>query len=303
MLPSLSILLPVYNWPVGPLVAALAAQCAAEPGLTWEIRCLDDGSSAETRATNCAALAGIPGVTYEELPANIGRAAIRNRLAAAAKHDWLLLLDNDSGLPDAQFIRRYREAVAAEPAVSVWVGGTAYEAAPPADVARHLRWAYGRAREQRPAVVRNRAPQAAFTLNNLLIRAATYRAFGLDERLGRTYGHEDTAMGGALAAAGIRIGHLDNPVWHLGLEPADVFLTKTREALSNLAQLAAAGTPGLVESGLWQAAQTLRRRGLAGAFRAVVGPLEPRLLRHLRGARPSVRAFDLWRLLVLLRGG
>lgn len=294
---ALSVLLPVYNWPVGELVAALARQCAAELDLTFEIRCLDDGSTAAFRTANRAALAGLPGVVYDELPANVGRAAIRNQLAAAARHDWLLLLDNDSGLPDDHFIGRYRAAVAADPGVDLWVGGTTYEATPPADPALRLRWAYGRAREQRPAAQRRQQPYAAFTLNNLLIRATVYRRFGLDESLGRTYGHEDTALGGALAAAAVPIGHLDNPVLHLGLEPADGFLRKTREALANLQRLAATGAPGAAEIRLLTAARPLRP--LAPLLRLLRRPLAPLLLRNLRGANPSVRAFDLWRLLEL----
>lgn len=298
---ALSILIPVYNWPVGELVSALSRQAVAEPGLVFEILCFDDGSTADWRATNQAALTGLPGVRYEALPANVGRAAIRNRLVAAARHNWLLLLDNDSGLPDDRFLRRYRQAATEQPTVPVWVGGTAYEPQPPADPALRLRWVYGRTREQRPAVSRRQHPHAAFTLNNLLIRADTYRRFGLDESLGRTYGHEDTALGGALAAAGIPVGHLDNPVLHLGLEPADVFLAKTREAIVNLAKLGAANTPGVAESGLLRLAQRLRAGGLAGPTQAALRALEPRLLRNLRGPAPTVRLFDLWRLGELLK--
>ncbi len=314
-LDSLSILLPVYCWPIGPLLTALHAQAVAEPGLAFEILAYDDASpDPDLCAANRAAAATLPHVRYHNLPHNVGRAAIRNLLAAAAAHSWLLFLDADSGLPDAQFLARYRRAVAAtappkptsQPAAKpapprAFIGGTAYTATPPADPALRLRWTYGRAREQRLAAERQRAPYAAFTLNNLLIRAETYTHFGLDEGLGRTYGHEDTAFGGALATAGIPLAHLDNPVLHLGLEPAPLFRQKTAEAVGNLVRLARAGQAGATVSGLWRLAQQLRRAGLAGAARRLLTGAEPQLLRNLDSATPSVRAFDAWRLLLVLR--
>ncbi len=302
MLNAVSILLPVYNWPVGALLTALHQQAAIEAGREFEILAYDDASpDLAQRAANRAAVAGLPDVHYHELPQNVGRAAIRNQLAVAARYPWLLFLDGDSGLPDADFLGRYRRATAAAPTLPTWIGGTAYDSTPPLDPALRLRWTYGRAREQRPAATRQRAPYAAFTLNNLLIRAEVYHRFGLDESLGRTYGHEDTAFGGALAAAGLPVGHLDNPLLHLGLEPAPAFRRKTAEAVVNLVQLAQDGQPGATASRLWRLAQQLRRAGLANAARRLLNAREPRLLQNMDSSTPSLRAFDLWRLLLILR--
>ena len=113
MLDAVSILLPVYNWPIGALLTALHQQAAAEPGLRFEILAFDDASpDLAQRAANRAAVTGLPYVRYHELPLNAGRAAIRNQLAAAARYPWLLFLDADSDLPDDRFLRRYRQAVA-----------------------------------------------------------------------------------------------------------------------------------------------------------------------------------------------
>jgi glycosyltransferase involved in cell wall biosynthesis len=299
---SLSILLPVYNWPIGEVVTALYRQCARVSGLAFEILVFDDASPDLTvRAANQAALAQLPAARYEVLPQNVGRAAIRNQLAAAARYPWLLFLDGDSGLPDDAFIERYRAAVVATPATSAWIGGTCYHPTPPAEASWRLRWLYGRAREQRTAAERQQAPYAAFTLNNLLIQRETYLQFGLDESLGRTYGHEDTALGGALAAAQVSLGHLDNPVLHLGLEPAPAFLSKTREAVQNLIRLGRLAQPGATASRLWQTVTQLRRWHLSGATLRVLEVLEARLLGNLTSAAPLLRVFDLWRLLLVLR--
>lgn len=293
---GLSILIPVFNRDVGPLVKQLVQQAPAWPGPV-EIRLLDDDSADAYRQQN-QLLAALPGVSYVELPANVGRAAIRNQLAASAQYEWLLLLDNDSLLPDQQFLSRYAQAQAAGP-VALFVGGTTYEAAPPADPALRLRWHYGRAREMRPAAVRQRDPGGQLSINNALLPKTLLKRFPLDERLSG-YGHEDTKFGLELSRAGVPVRHLDNPVLHDGLEPAAVFLAKSQQAVRNLAQVLR--TDGLgATTRLVRAAERLRRAGLARAAQAALGALEPALRQNLLGQKPSLRALDALKLLWLLR--
>lgn len=293
---GLSILIPVFNRTVSELVQALQAQLPDWPGPA-EIRLLDDGSAEEFRGQN-RLLGTSPGVVYQELAHNIGRAAIRNRLAASAQYEWLLLLDNDSLLPDQRFLARYAQAQAAGPP-GLFVGGTTYEATPPTNPELHLRWHYGRAREMRPAAVRQHDPGGQLSINNALLPSALMRQFPLDERLSG-YGHEDTKFGLELSRAGVPVCHLDNPVLHDGLEPAAVFLAKSQHAVRNLAQVL--HTDGLgATTRLVQAAERLRRAGLASAAQASLGALEPMLRRNLLSSRPSLRALDALKLLWLLR--
>lgn len=291
---GLSVLIPVYQREVGELTRALLAQASAWPGPV-EVLLFDDGSTEEIRQLN-RPLPMLPGVRYHELTQNVGRAAIRNQLAAAAQHEWLLLLDNDSLLPDAQFLARY---AAARHQAAVLIGGTAYEAAPPADPALRLRWHYGQAREARPAVVRQSVPYAQLTINNALIRADVFRRFPLDERLSG-YGHEDTKFGAELAAAGVSVRHIDNPVIHDGLEPAAVFLAKSEQAVRNLAGVYRDNGLG-TDSRLLQTALRLRRLGAATPARLALDAVAPALRRQLLALRPNLRALDLLKLHWLLR--
>ena len=291
---GLSILIPIYNWDVRELVNSLTAQLGSWSGPV-EIILLDDGSRESFRVLN-RLLAAQPNVRYEELLQNVGRAAIRNRLAAAAQHEWLLLLDNDSLLPDNQFLARY---AAAPDRAAVLIGGTRYEATPPNDPQLLLRWRYGQAREARAAAVRQAAPYAQLTINNALVRAEIFRRFPLDERL-TGYGHEDTAFGRALAAAHVPVLHLDNPVLHAGLEPAAVFLQKSEQAVRNLARVYREVGLG-TESRLLQTALRLRRLGVAPAALAALGALAPALRHQLLSAAPRLGALDLLKLAWLLR--
>jgi glycosyltransferase involved in cell wall biosynthesis len=289
---GLSVLIPVFNRDVAVLVNSLLVQAGAWPGPV-EICLLDDKSTDDYRQLN-RRLAGQAGVAYGELPANVGRAAIRNKLVDSALHERLLLLDNDSLLPDGQFIARYAQAIGTLPVAGLVIGGTAYEATPPANPALRLRWHYGRIREMRPATVRQRDPGGQLTINNALVAKELLQRFPLDERLSG-YGHEDTSFGLALARAGVTVRHLDNPVLHDGLEPAGVFLEKSRQAVRNLAQVLR--TDGLgADTRLARAATRLRRLGLAGAAGAALVALAPALRRNLLSAHPSLRALDMLKL-------
>jgi glycosyltransferase involved in cell wall biosynthesis len=292
--PGLSVLIPVYNRDVTTLVCTLLEQLP-DWGGPAEIICLDDASTLEFRELN-RLVSVWPGVRYQELPQNVGRSAIRNQLAAAARYTWLLLLDNDSLLPDDQFLARYAQARASAP---VLVGGTTYDPTPPPQAELRLRWLYGRKREARLASERQQAPHAQLTLNNMLIEAAVFRQFGLDESLTR-YGHEDTKFGWLLRQAQVPVRHINNPVLHDGLEPAVVFLEKSHEAVRNLARLYRHEKLG-TETRLMRLALKIRRTKLCKSVQAVVNLMLPALRRNLLSTAPDLSRLDLLKLHWLLQ--
>lgn len=295
-MPGLSVLIPVYNRAVRELTEALARQAPQWPGPV-EICLLDDGSGEAYQAAN-RNLAALPGVRYRELPRNVGRAAVRNQLVANAQYEWLLLLDNTSQLLDTKFLARYAAVLSQAP---VLAGGVSYAAQAPLEPALRLRWLYGQQREARPLTQRQVAPYDQLLVNNLLLSKELLQRFPLDETL-RGYGHEDTKLGWQLAAAGVPVRHLANPVLHAGLETADVFLDKSEQAVRNLARLLREGEPG-ARSRLAQTAQCLRRARLAAGAQAALTLCEPLLRRNLLGANPSLRALDALKLRWLLREG
>ncbi|MCB2407745.1 glycosyltransferase [Hymenobacter lucidus] len=292
--PGLSVLIPVYNRDVTTLVCNLLEQLP-DWGGPVEIVCLDDASTPEFRELN-RLVSVLPAVRYQELPRNVGRSSIRNQLAAAALYPWLLLLDNDSLLPDDQFLARYAQARTLAP---VLVGGTTYDPTPPADISLQLRWHYGREREARRAQQRQQAPHAQLTLNNMLIEAAVFQRFGLDESLTR-YGHEDTKFGWLLRQAQVPVRHIDNPVLHDGLEPAALFLEKSHAAVRNLALLYRHENLG-TDTRLLRLALRVRHTKLCQPTQALLHLLLPALRRNLLSARPDLRRLDLLKLYWLLQ--
>ncbi len=292
-MPGLSVLIPVFNRNVTPLVRALLAQ-VTDWGGPVEILLFDDASAEQFRQLN-RPLGSLTGVRYQQLPCNVGRAAIRNQMAAAAQHPWLLLLDNNISLPDTQFLARYAASCTQG---HVLVGGTTYTPAPPLDPACLLRWHYGRRREARPAAVRQQKAYAQFTLKNVLVWAEIFQKIGLDESLTR-YGHEDTKFGWRLREAGIPIYHLANPVLHDGLEPATEFLRKSHEAVRNLALLYRAEGLGS-DTKLLKAALQLHRWGLGEAVRTAFQLRQDQVRQNLLSVRPSLRQLDALKLYWML---
>jgi glycosyltransferase involved in cell wall biosynthesis len=166
---------------------------------------------------------------------NIGRAAIRNRLALEASGDFLLFIDADAMLPGTAeaYIHKW---IPYTDVFRVLCGGILYHESPPGDPDKFLRWKYGKFKEQRRASERNKHPHAGFSTFNVLIEKSVFSKIRFNEEL-KQYGHEDTLLGYQLKKAGINILHIDNTLIHEGLETNRIFIDKTKRSIENLSHL------------------------------------------------------------------
>ncbi len=288
----LSILIPIYEFDVRNLVQTIHAQCQKE-GVDFEILCFDDASGESMRRIN-REITNLNRVRYEELPANIGRAAIRNALASAARFDYLLFMDNDSGVVRENYIRQYLDHL--DPA-SLLCGGRCYAATPPLDGRFYLHWLYGIRREQIPFEIRKQNPWHGFMTNNFVVPKKLFHSILFDESLVQ-YGHEDTLFGRELELRQIPIKHIDNPLEHIGLEDKDVFLKKAQIAVQNLYKLYLR-YPDL-DTRLLRALNMVKRYHLAPFLLYALHDLQGLLLANLRSKRPSLYALDAYKLALLL---
>ena len=231
----LSILIPIYNFDATDLVQQLSTQ-ASTLGQPYEILVYDDASEPAWQKTN-ASLAALEGVSYIALTENLGRAKIRNHLARAANYDHLLFMDCDSGILKSDFLKTYMNLL---PFEGVLAGGRSYAQDQPSDPSYTLHWLYGHKKESRTLAERKAAPAKYFHSNNFIVSKSIIQATPFDEAI-RDYGYEDLAWAVALEAKGISVSHIDNAVFHLGLEDADTFLGKTCKAIDNLIALEKSG--------------------------------------------------------------
>jgi glycosyltransferase involved in cell wall biosynthesis len=229
---KISLLVPVLDYDIIALIHGMKSALGKVPEFT-EILIGDDGSSPEFKE-KYRSLAG-DGVKLISFKKNIGRAAIRNRMAMKAEGDYLLFIDADTLLPstaEAYFVKWIQLI----PRYKVICGGILYHDAPPGDPDKMLRWKYGKWREQKTAVERNKNAHAWFSTFNVLIAKEIFSKIRFNEEL-KQYGYEDRLMGYQLKKAGIAVLHIDNSLYHEGLETNKEFLNKTRLGVENLSTL------------------------------------------------------------------
>jgi glycosyltransferase involved in cell wall biosynthesis len=228
----ISILIPVNNYDIVALVHSM------RDGLEkvqeyCEILIGDDGSSPDFR-NKYLQLEGA-GVKVIVSKKNIGRAAIRNKLALEAKGDHLLFIDADTmiqGTAEAYLLKWLPMINTSR----VICGGTWYSETAPGYPDKILRWKYGRKIEQRKASERNKHPHSGFSTFNVLIEKSVFAKLRFNEEL-KQYGHEDTLLGYQLKKAGIDVLHIDNPLIHEGIESNREYINKTKLGIENLSHL------------------------------------------------------------------
>jgi glycosyltransferase involved in cell wall biosynthesis len=289
----LSILIPVYNFNIVPLVNELRRQ-SSKASIQFEIIVLDDCSSELLRDQN-KEVGNLAEVRFIELDKNIGRARIRNRLAGMAKYPTLLFMDCDSEVSSDKFIENYLPYCGKELVVC---GGRIYKNDPPEEPEYLLRWLYGLMREQLSAQLRNINPYRSFMTNNFLLSRSIMLQIQFDESIVQ-YGHEDTLFGLELRKRNITVIHIQNPLIHIGLEIASEFLRKTSEGIENLLTLI---NNGKITRQDFRDIRLLRAYGILKKYRLVkinlffYNFIANIVIRNLLGSNPSILAFDLYKL-------
>lgn len=228
----ISILIPVYNFDIAVLVHSLREAIVDIPEYK-EILIGDDGSTSEFISRYELLLNG--NVKMISAGKNIGRSAIRNRLAEEATGEHLLFIDADAMIPGTahKYLRNWLPFIND---AKVICGGVLYPDFPPADPDKILRWRYGIKREQRKASDRNRHPHARFSGFNFLAEKDVFMKIRFNEEL-KQYGHEDTLLGYQLFKADIKVLHIDNPLIHDGVETNSDYIAKTKQGIENLSIL------------------------------------------------------------------
>lgn len=219
----ISVLIPSFNVDVVPLVDCLQEQSSA-CSIIMEVIVWDDASISDFSFLNER-----DNVSFFQSTTNKGRAATRELLAEKAKYPYLLFLDADVFPATDLFLLKYLNHASEE---TILVGGIKYEENKPENN-RFFRWFYGKAREEISVENRLKKPYNHFMTGNFLVPKKIFLRFPLKD-VSSGYGHEDTLLGIKFQMDKISVCHIDNPVFHLGLDENEVFLNKSKEAVSSL---------------------------------------------------------------------
>jgi hypothetical protein len=285
----LSILIPIYNYNIYPLVLELHGQCV-ECKIDFEILCLDDGSN-QIKSEN-QHVSALENCRLEIVEKNIGRSGIRNLLAKKAKFANLLFLDADTFPERKDFIQNYVFQINNDE--KVVFGGIEYQKEKPADD-QLLRWFYGNARESLSVIKRNTNPNLHALTSNILIKKKVFYTNKFDSSITK-YGYEDLVFLSALKKKGILVKHIDNPTYHLGLETSQQFLDKTKIALENLKILAETKSLGSSESKIIRTYIFLKKLYLVDVIAFLFKNGDMKIENILLSKKPSLLLFDLYKL-------
>lgn len=286
----LSILIPVYNYNIAKLVEDLYVQ-GLDALVDFEIIVMEDGSDLFLEENKQAASREF--CRYIPLEKNIGRSAIRNRLADEAKYKHLVFMDCDAEVCNPNYIRRY---AAFQHEECVVVGGTIYD--PDENNPNYsLRLKYGRQREAQAFHERQKRKYQTFSSFNFLISKSIFNKVRFDENI-RGYGHEDTLFGHCLFENGYEIQHIDNSLIHKGLDDNKTFIRKTEIATENLYRLYQTGRyPFLAkESKLLYNFTRINKLKLTSLFALNYKALKQFMQNRLSSPNPSLRLYDLYKL-------
>ena len=220
----LSILIPTYNYEVYELVKVLNKQ-ALDAKIEYEIIVLDDGSQKFQTENN--KINEFQFCTYEILKVNVGRSAIRNLLAKKAAFDNLLFLDSDTIPINNNFISNYILQITKEE--KIISGGILYSKLKPRE-SQLLRWKYGNSREALSAKVRKKNPYLRLLTLNFMIKKTVFEKVSFNESIPNLR-HEDTLFSYELKNHNIQVEHIENPVYHLGLDEFEIAIKKENESL------------------------------------------------------------------------
>ncbi|HLA54980.1 MAG TPA: glycosyltransferase [Flavobacterium sp.] len=284
-----SILIPTYNYKVFPLVSELHSQCMAAD-INYEIIALDDASSLFHSENN--EINALDNCRYEILPANIGRSSIRNLLAKKAKYDWLLFLDADVFPKSRDFISEYLCHICS--VEKVINGGLLYQEQKP-EKNRIFRWVYGSKREALSKMQRETNPYLSFLTLNFLIHKMVFDKVTFNETIPNLR-HEDTLFSFDLMKANVKVEHIDNPVYHLGLDAFECAMRKENESLVALKYLLKHDLLSADYVRIARYYTTIKSLKMSPLFAAFHKLTKPLFTKNLSGENPSLFIFDLYRL-------
>ena len=289
----ISICIPIYNFNVVDLIITLITQ-GEECKKPFEIICIDDGSNKETLKLN-AEISSKKAVNYLILKKNIGRSKVRNLFLENANYENLLFIDCDCSIQSKNFLEKYFTQLTN----AVVYGGRKHHNNPPKNKNKKLRWLYGIKKEDQNLNYRVKNPYHSFRSNNFLIKKTIFSQIRFNEKI-KTYGHEDTLLSLELKKNKTDICQINNPVFHEGIEDNIVFLEKTKIAVKNLVLVEKniLNTSSIKLIKTYNLINKLKLTWLIFSFSKTFSKV---LERQLLSSRPSLKIFDLYKLIYFIR--
>ncbi|WP_452223749.1 glycosyltransferase family 2 protein [Lacinutrix chionoecetis] len=282
----LSVLIPTYNYDVSQLIATINSQLINST-IAFEIIVLEDGSSTNINTNN-----QLINTTIIVNKNNVGRVKARQALASHASYDWLLFLDADVLPKSEHFIANYIHAIVLK--YDAYFGGFAYyKTKPPTEFI--LRWKYGKAKEQVLANKRNQRPYKVIISANYLIKKSVFNTVNSKITDTKSYGF-DTYFGALLQEYAIKIWHLDNEVYHLGIEKSEAYLKKVDQATLTLLHFYNTEAIDSHSNDLLHFFLSVKKFRMLWLFSGFYRVFNKTMRQHLLGSHPSILILQFYKI-------
>ncbi|WP_396601748.1 glycosyltransferase [Algibacter sp. R77976] len=287
-----SILIPVFNYNISKLVCEIHKQASASK-IKFEIIYCEDGSNkyVEKNKSTIETLSFTKSIISNN---NLGRTQTRQLLSDAASYNWLLFLDADVFPKLKDFIEIYiKKITLGHQAI---YGGFAYtRTKPESDFI--LRWKYGKTYEEVNADIRNSKPYQVIISANFIIKKDVFNK--INSKINRKGYGLDNYFASLLKQNSINILHINNEVYHLGIEKSIHYLDKIEEAIKNLIWLFNADKLSIHSNKLLSIYVVLKKLRLHYLLRFLFPIFKPFLKKNLVGNNPNMILLQFYKVLYI----
>lgn len=286
----LSILIPVYNYNVFPLVLELKKQ-ADTIGIEYEILVQDDLSQGFIPEN--AHINSLENCSFAINTENLGRGKNINLLCSKSKYNYVLIMEADALPENKSYLKNYIETLSRSNP-DVIFGGVKYPDAIPAKE-KLLRWKYGINRETKSLQQRFKSQYDFVFTWNLLLKKDLLLQFPFPEFI-QEYGYEDAVFIENLRLNSVPVTHIENFLIHYNNEDSIDFIKKSERAVSNLHGLIQADKIDPKNIRLTHLYVILKKMNLIGIVKVIYKKRKERILTTLTSENPNLYLLDFYKL-------
>jgi len=289
----LSILIPTYNYNISDLVREIHEQ-ATKSKIKFEIICFDDNSREFTHENKST----IDSLSYSKIivsKKNLGRTESRQKLAKESIYNWLLFLDADVLPKSNNFIINYINNKINTKYEAIF-GGFSYTKIYPNNGVI-LRWKYGKTFEDVNAKERNIKPYRVIISANFLIQKNIFTKINSEIKI-KSYGL-DNYFASLLKQYNVNVLHINNEVYHFGLERNEVYLNKIEESLRTLLEITNNHNVFEHDNKLLSVFQFFKRYKFNHLFAYIYPLLNSSIKKNLLGENPNLVLLQFYKILYI----
>ena len=286
----LSILVPVYNYNVFPLVLELKKQ-ADSLGIEYEILVQDDVSQ-EFISKN-SQINSLENCSFSINVENLGRGKNINVLCAKSRYNCVLIMEADALPENESYLKNYIE-ILSKSNHDVIFGGVKYPENIPSKE-KLLRWKYGINREIKSLDHRLKHQYDFVFTWNLLLQKEILLQFPFPEFI-HEYGYEDFVFIENLRLNLVPITHIENRLIHHNSETSIDFIKKSERAVKNLHDLIHLNKIDAKKIRLSNLYKILKKLHLTRIVKGTYLKTKKQILTNLTSENPNLYLLDFYKL-------